>query len=423
MATTAKHQIVIIGGGTAGITVAARLARKGYTDLAVIEPSDKHYYQPLWTLVGAGLSELSSTERSEASVMPKNATWIKKAAESFDPDNNTVTCSDGSSYEYEALIVCPGIQLDFDKIEGAQETMGKNGVSSNYRFDLAPKMWDMIRSTTSGTAIFTMPSGPIKCAGAPQKIAYLAADHWRKEGVLGDIDIHLVVPTPRIFGIPEIADNLDAVIADYGITLHTQSEVIAIDGASKQAAIRDLTVTDEGTTSASAPCEALPTSKAALDRDLVLGYDVMHFVPPQSAPDWIKASPLSTGEGPGYVSVDKHTMQHTKYPNVFALGDAGSTPNSKTGAAIRKQAPVVVENVDAYLKNQELGGEYHGYASCPLVVSSKAMLMAEFDYSMEMTPSFPRWMFDPAKPHRTYWYLKKYGLPAMYWNGMLKGLA
>ena len=402
MTTTAKHQIVIVGGGTAGITTAARLARKGYTDVAVIEPSDKHYYQPLWTLVGAGLSELSSTERPESSVMPKKSTWIKKAAESFDPDNNTVTCSDGSSYEYEALIVCPGIQLDFDKIEGAQETMGSNGVSSNYRFDLAPKMWDMIRSTTSGTAIFTMPSGPIKCAGAPQKIAYLAADHWRKEGVLDDIDIHLVVPTPRIFGIAEIADNLDKIIADYGINLHTQSEVTAIDGAGRKATIS--AVGESGTNE-------------------TLGYDVMHVVPPQSAPDWIKASPLSTGEGPGYVSVDKHTMQHTTYPNVFALGDAGSTPNSKTGAAIRKQAPVVVENVDAYLKNQSLGGEYHGYASCPLVVSSKAMLMAEFDYSMQMTPTFPRWMFDPAKPHRAYWYLKKYGLPAMYWNGMLKGLA
>ena len=402
MATTAKHQILIIGGGTAGITVAARLARKGYTDVAIVEPSDKHYYQPAWTLVGAGLFDLQKTERAESSVVPKKSTWIKKAAESFDPDNNTVTCTDGSTYEYEALVVCPGIQLDFGKIDGAEATLGKNGMSSNYRFDLAPKMWDMIRSTRSGTAVFTMPSGPIKCAGAPQKIAYLACDHWRKEGVLDDIDVHMVLPTPRTFGIPAIADNLDKVVADYGITLHTSSEVTAIDGEGHKATI---TAVGEGGT------------------DDVLSYDVMHFVPPQSAPDWIKTSPLSTGEGPGYVSVDKHTLQHTTYPNVFSLGDAGSTPNSKTGAAIRKQAPVVVENIDAYLKNESLGGEYHGYASCPLVVSSKAMLLAEFDYSFEMTPSFPRWMFDPAKPHRAYWYLKKYGLPAMYWNGMLKGLA
>jgi sulfide:quinone oxidoreductase len=402
MTTTAKHQIVIIGGGTAGISVAARLAKKGYTDVAVIEPSEKHYYQPAWTLVGAGLFDLDKTERPEMSVMPKKTTWIKKAAESFDPDNNSVTCTDGSTYEYDALVVCPGIQLDFDKVEGVADTIGTNGVSSNYRFDLAPKMWDMIRATRSGTAVFTMPSGPIKCAGAPQKIAYLASDYWRREGVLDDIDVHLVVPTPRIFGIPAIANNLDKIIADYGITLHTASEVTAVDPDGRKATI---------------------SAVAEGGSDDVVTYDVMHFVPPQSAPDWIKTSPLSTGEGPGYVSIDKHTMQHTAYPNVFALGDAGSSPNSKTGAAIRKQAPVVAENVDAYLKNETLGGEYHGYASCPLVVSNKAMLLAEFDYSMEMTPSFPKWMFDPAKPHRSYWYLKKYGLPFMYWNMMLKGLA
>jgi sulfide:quinone oxidoreductase len=399
---TAKHQILIVGGGTAGITVAARLLKKKYTDVAVIEPSDQHYYQPAWTLVGGGKFDLDKTARPEAKVMPKGATWIKKAATAFDPDSNTVTCGDGSTYEYDVLVVCPGIQLDWNKTDGLEGTLGQNGVSSNYRFDLAPKTWDFIRNTRSGSAVFTMPSGPIKCAGAPQKIAYLACDHWKKEGVLGDIDVHLVVPTPRIFGIPEIADNLDKIIADYGINLHVQSEVTGVDADGKKVTVKALG--DNGT-------------------DTTLPYDVLHVVPHQSAPDWVKSSPLSTGEGPGYVSIDKHSMQHTKYPNVFSLGDAGSSPNSKTGAAIRKQAPVVVENIDAFLKNQSLGGEYHGYASCPLVTSSHDMLMAEFDYSMQMTPSFPKWMFDPAAPHRSYWYLKKYGLPFMYWNLMLKGLA
>lgn len=399
---TAKHQILIVGGGTAGITVAARLLRKKYTDVAVMEPSEQHFYQPAWTLVGGGLFDQAKTARPEAKVMPKGVTWIKKAAASFDPENNTVAATDGSSYEYDVLVVAPGIQLDWKRTDGLEETLGANGVSSNYRYDLAPKTWDFIRGTKSGTAVFTMPSGPIKCAGAPQKIAYLAADHWRKQGVLGDMDIHLVVPTPRIFGIPEIADNLDKRIAEYGIHLHVQSELVAVDGGSRTATIK--AVGDNGT-------------------DTTLNYDVLHAVPHQSAPDWIKASPLSTGDANGYVEIDKHTLQHTRFPNVFSLGDAGSSPNSKTGAAIRKQAPVVVENIDSFLKNQTLGGEYHGYASCPLVTSSHDMLMAEFDYSMQMTPSFPKWMFDPAKPHRAYWYLKKYGLPFMYWNLMLKGLA
>lgn len=403
MSTPLKHEVLIIGGGTAGVTVAARLLRKHYTDVAVIEPSDKHYYQPLWTLVGGGQATADETERAEASVMPRGATWIKSAVSTVDPDANTVTCTDGATYSYDVLVVAPGIQLDWDRTEGLADTLGKDGVSSNYRFDLAPRTWEFIRDTRSGTAVFTMPSGPIKCAGAPQKIAYLACDHWRRQGVLDDIDVHLVVPTPRIFGIPAIADNLDKVIADYGITLHTGSEVRSIDSAA-----RKVTMTN-----------------VADGVETTLPYDVVHAVPHQSAPDWIKASPLSTshvgGDANGYVDIDKHTMQHVRYPNVFALGDAGSSPNSKTGAAIRKQAPVVVENIGAVLSGRPLTGSYDGYASCPIVTSANDMLLAEFDYDFALKPSFP--LLDPVKPHRPYWYLKKYGLPAMYWNLMLKGLA
>jgi sulfide:quinone oxidoreductase len=397
---TDKHQVLIVGGGTAGITVAARLIRKGYSDVGVIEPSDTHYYQALWTLVGGGQAKASTTARPEASVMPTEATWIKNAASAVDPDNNTVTCADGATYEYDVLVVCPGIQLNWNRTEGLEDTLGRNGVSSNYRFDLAPRTWEFIRNTRSGTAVFSMPSGPIKCAGAPQKIAYLACDHWRKEGVLNDIDVHLVVPTPRIFGIPAIADNLDKVIADYGIHLHTNSEVTSIDAQAHKVAV---TSVGEGGT------------------NTLLPYDVLHVAPHQSAPDWINSSPLSTGDAYGYVDVDKHTMQHVRYPNVFSLGDAGSTPNSKTGAAIRKQAPVVVDNIDSFIKGLPLRAAYDGYASCPIVTSSHAMLLAEFDYSLQMTPTFPG--IDPTKPHWAYWYLKKYGLPFMYWNLMLKGLA
>lgn len=401
MANT-KHQILIVGGGTAGITVAARLLRKNYADVAVMDPADQHCYQPAWTLVGGGTFDIAKTARPQSTVMPKGATWIKQAAESFDPDGNTVTTTAGDTHEYDVLVVCPGIQLDWHRTEGLAATLGERGVSSNYRFDLAPKTWEFVRDTHSGTAVFTMPPGPIKCAGAPQKIAYLAADHWRKHGELRDVDIHLVVPTPRIFGIPEIAEQLERVIAGYGITLHTSSELRSVDGDGRKVTIGAV---GEGGT------------------DTTLAYDVLHAVPHQSAPDWIKTSPLSTGDANGYVEIDKHSMQHVRYANVFALGDAGSSPNSKTGAAIRKQAPVVVENIGCFLTNQPLSGEYHGYASCPIVTSSHDMLMAEFDYSLQMTPSFPRWMFDPAKPHRAYWYLKKYGLPFMYWNLMLKGLA
>jgi sulfide:quinone oxidoreductase len=399
MPTTAHHKVVIVGGGSAGISVASRLVRD-VDDVALIEPSDKHYYQPLWTLVGAGCSTIAKSERSESSVMPKKVTWIKDAADSFDPDNNAVHTTGGETIGYDVLIVCPGIQLDWDKIPGVTDTLGRNGVSSNYRPDLAPKTWEFIKNTTSGTAVFTMPSGPIKCAGAPQKIAYLACDQWRRLGVLDKIDVHLVLPTPRMFGIPVFADELDKVVADYGINVHFEAELESVDSDGKEATFKSMNEGGDG---------------------FSLPYDMMHVVPHQSAPDWVKSSPLATDTPTGYVDIDKNTLQHVKYPNVFSLGDAGSSPNSKTGAAIRKQAPVVAANVKTQLAGGDPSKEYGGYASCPITTSTHTMLLAEFDYTMEPTPSIP--VINTLKPRRDMWYLKKYGLPALYWNLMLKGRA
>ena len=400
MATTAHHTVVIVGGGSAGISVAARL-KKQVDDVAVIEPSDKHYYQPLWTLVGGGCSKRETSQRSEALVMPKGVTWIKDAATEFDPDNNVVRTDGGRTVSYDVLVVCPGIQLDWDKIPGLSNTLGRDGVSSNYTYDLAPRTWDFIRNTKSGAAVFTMPSGPIKCAGAPQKIAYLACDYWRSEGVLDEIDVHLVLPTPGMFGVKVFSDALDSVVSDYGIDVHFKAELESIDADSKKASFKSM---EEGGDS------------------FMLSYDMMHVVPHQSAPDWIKSSPLSNDTPAGYVDVDKHTHQHVRYPNIFSLGDAGSTPNSKTGAAIRKQAPVVAANVALQLSGKDPSKKYDGYASCPLTTSRHEMLLAEFDYSMEPAPSFPK-IINAQKPRRDMWYLKKYGLPFMYWNLMLKGRA
>ena len=396
--STTHHQILIVGGGTAGITVAARLV-KGH-DVAVIEPSEKHYYQPLWTLVGAGCSTIEQTERPEASVMPKGATWIKDAATGFDPDNNAVRTASGTTYTYDVLIVCPGIQLDWDRIPGVRDALGKSGVSSNYLPEYAPKTWEFVQATTSGTAVFTMPAGPIKCAGAPQKIAYLACDYWREQGVLDDIDVHMVLPTPGMFGIPVFANELEKVCDDYGIQVHFEADLASIDAEAKTATFTSMNEGGEGFT---------------------LNYDLLHVVPHQSAPDWVKSSPLAQDAPAGYVDVDKHTLQHVKYPNVFALGDAGSTPNSKTGAAIRKQAPVVAANVKAQLAGGTPGKEYMGYASCPITTSRSKMMLAEFDYTVTPTPSIL--LINTKKPRRDMWLLKKYGLPALYWNLMLKGRA
>ncbi|MER6026213.1 FAD/NAD(P)-binding oxidoreductase [Streptomyces sp. NPDC001851] len=401
MTTDAHHKVLIVGGGSAGVSVAARLKRQGIRGIGLVEPSTTHYYQPLWTLVGGGRASAADSARTQQSVMPKGVAWIRSRVETVAPGERTVGLADGRTIGYDRLVVCPGIQLDWDAVPGMAQAVAAPHTSSNYSYELAPKTWDLIRSMRSGTAVFTMPSGPIKCGGAPQKIAYLAADHWREQGVLKDIRVVLVLPTPGMFGVPVFAAELERIAARYGIEVHTNSELVEVDPDGRDA----LVVNHESKTKDS------------------IRFDTMHLVPPQSAPGWLKTSELADPENPaGYVEIDKHSMRHARYPEIFALGDAGSSPNSKTGAAVRKQAPVVARNVAASLAGAEsLPASYDGYSSCPITTSRHRMLLAEFDYSLQHRPTFP--LIDTTRERRDMWYLKRYGLPFLYWNLMLRGRA
>lgn len=395
---SSRHKILIIGGGAAGISVAARLRRVGQKDVAIIEPAEKHYYQPLWTLVGGGCAPKKESERDEARVIPRGVRWLKDRATEVDPEKQTVTLGSGQSIGYDYLVVAPGIQLDWDKIPGLRRTLGNNGVSSNYEYHLAPKMWGFLKALRRGTAVFTMPSGPIKCGAAPQKIAYLAAHYWQQQGVLDDIHIILVLPTPKLFAVPEFSAVLEKVVQRYNIDVRFEHELIEVKPESRQAIL---------------------VNRKGGGEQVTITYDVLHAVPPQSAPDWIKKSPLASAQPTGYVDVDMHTLRHNRWPNVFSLGDAGSTPNSKTGAAIRKQAPVVTKNLLTVMDGKDPSEHYDGYAACPLTTARNKMLLAEFDYTMKPHPTIP--LIDTQKERRDMWYLKRWGLPFFYWNVMLKG--
>lgn len=398
-----SKKIIIVGGGNAGLSVAAQLIRKDKSlQITIIDPSEKHYYQPAWTLVGAGIFDINKTVRNEIDVIPKGATWIKDAVETFLPKENKVVCKSGTAYVYDALVVCPGIQLDWQKIKGLKETLGKNEVSSNYVFNHAPYTWQMIKNFKGGTAVFTNPASPIKCGGAPHKIMYLACDYWHKQGILDKCDVHYLSGASVIFGIKEYADTLNKMIKRYNIKTHFGVNVHEIDGANKTVYY-----------------EEKDANGIAMAR--AMKFDLCHVVPPQSAPDFIKNSPLADANNAyGYVAVDKNTLQHTSYPNVFALGDSSNAPSSKTGAAIRKQAPVVVQNLLSFLANQPLAGEYKGYSACPIPTQYGKLMLAEFDYTNTPKMTFP---FDQAKPRWTMWILKTKVLPWLYWNKILKGTA
>ena len=392
------REVVIVGGGAAGIGVAASL-QKRQTDLkiTIIEPASKHYYQPAWTLVGAGEFDIAKTERNMVDCMPKGVEWIQANATGFDADKNLVLLENGESIEYQQLVVAAGLKIDWDAIPGLSETLGKNGVTSNYRFDLAPYTWQLVQSLKSGKAIFTQPAMPIKCAGAPQKAMYLSCSHWEKAGVLGNIEVDFSNAGGVLFGVSTYVPPLMRYINRYNAKLNFNATLIAVDGAAKKAWFN---VKD---------ADGNITKVEKL-------FDMLHVVPPQSAPDFIKQSSLA--DAAGWVEVNQSTLQHARYNNIFSLGDACSSPNSKTVAAARKQVVVVADNLISLRTGQPLSTAYDGYGSCPLTVEIGKVILAEFGFGGKLLPTFP---FDSTVPRRLNWLLKKYMLPWLYWNAMLKG--
>ena len=388
-------RVLIIGGGTAGITTAAHLVRAGARQIAILEPSQTHFYQPLWTLVGAGAVRREVTARAEAPLIPPGVEWIQAGAAEIDPDNKSVVTTTGSKITYDFLVVATGVELDYDEIPGFREALATDSVSTNYSYDMAPKTWKLIREFRGGVALFHMPSTPIKCPGAPQKIMYLAADYFRRHGVTAKVVYGSALAA--IYGIKEYAAVLSTVVERYGIDARYGHQLVAIEPERREAIFETANGTDK--------------------QRVAIQYDLLHVVPPQKPPAFLRSSPLADAQG--WVKVDKATMQSPDYPNVFALGDAGNTPNAKTGASACKQAPVVAANLMAVMRDRETQAQYDGYVACPIVTSYSKMLLCEFDYSKTPKPTLP--FINTCKERYDMWLLKKYGLPWMYWNIALRG--
>lgn len=398
-------RILIVGGGSGGISVAARLKRMGLGPITLVEPAQEHYYQPLWTLCGVGLVPREKTARREEDVIPAGVQWIKDRAVRFEPAHNQVITEKSGALTYDALVVATGLDVNFELIQGLNGHLGQNGLCSVYQYDQLPAAAKMIREWTGGTAIFTMPPVPIKCAGAPQKVMYLADRIWRDQGVRDKSKVVFATAGATIFGVKPFADALMQVVRRKEIDLWLQHKLVEVRPQDK-IAVFEATV---------------PTPGGSETSRFETPYDLLHVVPPMSAPKVIRESPLASTEAGqlGWLAVDKHTLQHKTFPNIFGIGDVTGIPNSKTGAAVRKEAPVVAHNIRALLQGQPLWAGYDGYASCPLITDIGKVMLAEFGYDGKLMPTFP---LDPTKERRLYWHLKKDLLPPMYWHGMLKGL-
>ncbi|MEO4041853.1 TIGR01244 family sulfur transferase [Hoeflea sp. CAU 1731] len=397
----AHYEIVVVGAGAGGIAVAASLkSRKPDLEIAVIDPADIHYYQPGWTMVGGGVFDAKITAKTMGGLIPKGVYWVKSAVAAFEPKNNAVILDGCRVVKYDRLIVCPGLKLDWDKIDGLVETLGRNGVTSNYRYDLAPYAWRLVKGMDKGRALFTQPPMPIKCAGAPQKALYLSGDAWFRRGVLGDIDIQFMNAGGVLFGVKEYVLALMKYIKKYDATLNFFHNPVAVDGPAKKATF---TVTE-------------PDKEP---RNVTVEFDMMHVCPPQTAPDFIRVSPLA--DAAGWIDVDQATLRHRSYDNIWSLGDVMNAPNAKTAAAARKQAPTVADNIVADIAGRSAVAQYDGYGSCPLTVERGKIVLAEFGYGGALKPSFPSYLIDGTKPSRAAWFLKEKMLPPIYWKAMLRG--
>lgn len=392
--------VLIVGGGSAGIaTAASLLRRRPGLDVRIVEPSEQHFYQPGWTMVGAGVFKPQRTQRRTENLIPHGAKWVRSAVAAFDPIHDRVELTDGRWIGYRMLVAAPGLKLDWAAIPGLADTLGRNNVTSNYGYETAPYTWRLVQAMHSGRAIFTQPPMPIKCAGAPQKAMYLSADHWRGDG-RDDIEIEFHNAGPVLFGVKDYVPALMEYVQKYRIDLNFGSKLVAVDGPA-QIATFSVTGPDGET------------------RQVRREFDFLHVCPPQTAQDFVRNSPLAAENG--WIEVDDATLRHKRFENVFSLGDACSAPNAKTAAAARKQAPVVAENVLSLLDGEPMRAVYDGYGSCPLTVERGKIVLAEFGYGGKLLPSFPKWVLDGTRPTRLAWRLKSEALPEIYWSAMLKG--
>ena len=392
-----SYDVVIVGAGAGGLAATSSLRKRNKNiRIAVVDPSETHDYQPGWTMVGGGIFDQQSTRRSMHSLIPSGVAWVRGAVTTFIPEASSIELDNGDRLSYSQLVVAAGLKLDFAAIPGLEETLGKNGVTSNYRYDLAPYTWDLVKNLKNGQAIFTQPPMPIKCAGAPQKAMYLSGDHWFRTGALQNINIEFCTSTPGLFGVADYVPALMQYVEKYRAKLNFQHTLTAVDGASKTTTFTD----SEG-------------------NEVVKQFDLLHVCPPQKAPEFIAASPLA--DESGWLQVDQHTLQHTRYDNIWGLGDCTNTPNAKTAAAARAQAPIVAMNVIAALGLGTQKAQYNGYGSCPLTVERGKIVLAEFGYGGKIIPSLPTALLNGKRPTRAAWFLKAVMLPWIYWNAMLKG--
>jgi sulfide:quinone oxidoreductase len=401
-----NHKVVVVGGGSAGLAISHQLLRTGkfsQDDIAIVDPAEWHHYQPGWTLVGGGLKDKHELKRPLQSLVDPKLKFYPDSLATFTPEDNTVTLGNGSKLTYDQLVVAPGIKVNLASIKGLPEAVSNadSNVSCIYTFETVGKVFPTVQRLRAGQAIFTQPAGVVKCAGAPQKIMWLALDHWKRAGLYkanddtSPVKVAFATGLPVMFGVPKYSAALEALRKERGVEGLFGHDLVEVDG--------------------NTAVFALPDGKDKVRRP----FDLMHVVPKMGAHAFVKNSPLANEAG--FVDVDDATLRHKKFANVWSAGDASSLPTSKTAAAITAQAPVLVRNLVNAMEGGESQPGYDGYTSCPLLTEYGKVMLAEFKYGGVPQETFSRVGWDQATPRRAFYHLKKDFFPWVYYKSMVKG--
>ncbi|ULG74323.1 NAD(P)/FAD-dependent oxidoreductase [Macrococcus brunensis] len=388
-----KYQVVILGGGSGGISTASRLIKAGIKDILIIDHADYHAYQPSWPLVGSGAEKKENSRKKMEKVVPHGADFLQQKVTAIQAVERIIRLDNKEQVNYEYLVVALGLQLDFDKIAGLSETLGKNQVCTNYLYDYVDYTYKSLKKVKAGNVIVTKPSTPIKGGVAPENSLF-TFDEFFKDKKKGRPTLILKSALDSLFPVEKYRRQIEKQIEDKGISYDLQHELIAVNGPEQTAIFKNLQTEETYSTP----------------------FDMLLVTPPMSAPDVVKQSTLSDEEG--WLNVNKHTLQHVRHQNVFGLGDCTNLPTVKMGSAVRKQVPVLAENLVAQIKGKKLPGYYDGMTACPIATEYGQAIMAEFSYDLKPKESLP---LDQSKTNPLLYQLKKRAIPFMYWYGMLKG--
>ena len=403
-AVKTSARIVIAGSGLGGIAVANRLSKMlDGARITIVDRKEEHNYQPGYTLVATGVWPVDKVRDRNADYQPAGVDWVKDMVAGFDPAANTVVTAGGQRIPYDFLVVATGVHLDYAQIEGMDVgAIGNNGLTSVYPSPQAAQAtWAAMQAFTAkgGNAVMTLPATPLKCAGAPLKMSFMLRDRLLKAGTLGASKISFQSALGNVFGVKVVNDNVLERWKTLGIDVEFSRKLTAIDIGARRATF----ASPEGEK------QEMP-------------YDFIHVVPPMRAPDAVKNSDLAWKEGPfaagGWLEVDKATLQHRRYPNVFGIGDINGTPRGKTAATVKKSAPLVAHNLVEVIAGRKADEAFDGYTSCPLITREGSAMLIEFDYEGRLTPSLP--MIEPLNDSFFAWLMKFRMLKPAY-MAVLKG--